>query len=562
MFYGSGTESLLSDPVTGDETLEPLSGSTLAGPAPLGAADAARWDGNLNPSRFAQGMTFWDGTEHVGGNSADCAGDGGCCGGRCTDDCGEGGACGGPGEIRCNAHQSSGYPMRAGHSGGEFAARLSVGSDGIAAPGFFGGSLGDETNQEPGKKDAKPGERRPRKPRKPRPGGGPTCAPCLAVAKAWEDCSKRASRKPSLKACLRAQNDCDRKFRIRLEACKMSQWAKSPMIPGDWFDKACPKPNLHSCDLGFPAWHTSPTFDQISWTDSKPKTITIDPQRNKCGANITPHLLILESQISHALRVSPRSFAEKICEGRWAVGNGWDICQLAWQKNIFCNPRYHSGLCHNCQMRFGLGGRTDALWEMGIRRPSMIRLATDRDRFRSIFGTCDGTVTVGGVCIRAEAANYFLWGVLSRECNRRFLGMHGYWPFPPFLRVNWWQAIVGYRGIKYQLHGMKDRLCGAAWGYHPDQRWSARPVAVHGKPLGGVPIHGDADPDGALSSCAPCNSPFLGNIDSSVRTTRLSPRGQFREFVSFKTGLRTAARYSRWNASESRTPLHCPPQPF
>lgn len=81
-------------------------------------------------------------------------------------------------------------------------------------------------------------------------------------------------------------------------------------------------------------------------------------------------------------------------QGRYSLGNGWDICELAHEKSRFCEQ---VGCC--------LGPEMPRSLPFGA-------VASDAG--------CRETVRVGGVCTKAHTLNYWLWGYMHRLCGDQF----------------------------------------------------------------------------------------------------------------------------------------------
>jgi hypothetical protein len=103
----------------------------------------------------------------------------------------------------------------------------------------------------------------------------------------------------------------------------------------------------------------------------------------KCGVDITRALGRLRQVLLDAMKSQRRK--DQICKDAggglfprfYNQGNGWDICELAWNKHIFCQQK--EGCC--------------------------------------VGEECSDSVMVSGECWKSHHVNYWLWGFLQKQCG-------------------------------------------------------------------------------------------------------------------------------------------------
>lgn len=111
-------------------------------------------------------------------------------------------------------------------------------------------------------------------------------------------------------------------------------------------------------------------------------TVTVPILSNRCGVEIAGKLRSVLNNTIEFLnedQVRGRSICGSFVNrrGRWDIGSGWDIKELAWEKWRFKNDQ------HSC--------------------------ATGTN--------CADTASVEGKCYKTHGVNYVLWGLLARYCR-------------------------------------------------------------------------------------------------------------------------------------------------
>lgn len=107
------------------------------------------------------------------------------------------------------------------------------------------------------------------------------------------------------------------------------------------------------------------------------------PCTPKCGKNIDGAFERMSKALDTFFGTLSEAEKQDICGGDpllpayYNRGNGWDICELAWNKKKFCSRREESKCCEGC----------------------------------------GDSVMIGGRCWPPHYVNYWLWGRMHRQCS-------------------------------------------------------------------------------------------------------------------------------------------------
>ncbi|MBN8734511.1 MAG: hypothetical protein J0L64_28515 [Acidobacteria bacterium] len=203
-------------------------------------------------------------------------------------------------------------------------------------------------------------------------------------------------------------------------------------------------------------------------------------KKKYCGKDVTQALKKLMANF-HKEAKSDAGVLLRMCHGRFAKGNGWDICELAHAKKEFtddeCRPR------------------------------------------------CPGTVLVNNLCMPAEAVNYVLWGWIGRMCHS-FLGgampggMH-HLALESLVELHRWNLSyrnqLGEGQIIYTKDptGAMERIAWTREGYGDMMLLDGGPI-WHYEQIMNDRSHNKRLWD-SLQDCEACGDVYDGNLTARVR---------------------------------------------
>lgn len=229
-------------------------------------------------------------------------------------------------------------------------------------------------------------------------------------------------------------------------------------------------------EVDFGSGGSTPSYGAVLRVGGLASAAPTGPCENKCGLDVTKKL----EELFQAIRtyISTPGRKQAICggtlgmtimSGPYNYGNAWDICELAWQWQVFAD-----GPC----------GR----------------------------GACKKTATVNGKCYATDDINYWLWGVILGICEPPY-------PFLTNFNVNQvlqhplQQAlgqITPYRlmmGLSGERQGIYGRMCWLLHGwyrsspspYNPGSEFACKAAAEE------------------FADCHPCDAEYTGRLHARVK---------------------------------------------
>jgi RHS repeat-associated protein len=185
-----------------------------------------------------------------------------------------------------------------------------------------------------------------------------------------------------------------------------------------------------------------------------------------CGMEIGDKLKAVLNKMLNKLR-DDRELASSVQKGRWNQVNGWDIVELASQKDKF----------------------VDAAKKCGI-------------------ADCKDTASVNGVCYHTHAINYVLWGALAR-----------YFATPYGIAE---AAVEAHRAANLIANpsdpmGLDERLVWTRMGENGQLQWT--PVESHTGPAGEAEatIWNQRNEQAVMKGCPSCGGDYKGTLTVTLR---------------------------------------------